>query len=146
MRKGRKGERGGEGWGGGAVWAVVRAGGAGDPAARGAAGHGWRGGGSGGDDSHGGEGAVRVAVLARVSSERQAADALAHSVPNQVEQLRLMAERRGWEVVRVFEIPGETAYVDDMAGRPLFREAVEAACRREFEALLISEFSRFSRS
>lgn len=88
---------------------------------------------------------TRAALLARVSRGTQAGE-LRHSLPNQLRMLREMAERRGWDVVREFEIPGESAFTDELAARPLFLAAVEAAERREFDVLLVSEFSRFSRS
>lgn len=88
---------------------------------------------------------MRAAILARVSNEEQAGP-MRRSVQTQVELLRGMADSRGWEVVRVYEIPGESAYADEHGARPMFEAAVEAACRREFDVLLIAEFSRFSRS
>lgn len=87
---------------------------------------------------------MKVAILARVSSEEQAGP-LRNSIATQEQLLRGMASQRGWEVVRVFEIPGESAFADDIRGRPMFEAAINAACRREFDALLVSEFSRFSR-
>lgn len=88
---------------------------------------------------------MRAAILARVSTEAQAGERRA-SLTNQEELLRQVAARHGWEVVRVFAIPGESAFSGDMASRPQFREAIEAGKRGEFEILLVSEFSRFSRN
>lgn len=83
--------------------------------------------------------------MARVSTEEQAASDR-HSMPMQVMQLREFASREGHEVVAVFEIRGESAYGDELASRPEFSAVLEAAERREFDALLVYDFSRFARS
>lgn len=91
---------------------------------------------------------LRAAIVARVSSKRQlAADAGGrHSLVSQRETLERMAARNGWEIVATFEIPGESAFRDELKARPLFARVLEAAERREFDVLLVSELSRFSRS
>lgn len=92
---------------------------------------------------------MRAAILARVSDAKQLAvggDGGRHTLAGQFETLERMAAREGWSVVRVFEIPGETAYSSEYAARPLFAAAVEAAERREFDILLVAEFSRFARN
>jgi hypothetical protein len=92
-----------------------------------------------------GPGAMRAAILARVSDERQVGEGQM-SLANQLAALQGFVASRGWLVVRVFELPGESAYVDDLRLRPLFAGVVEAAERREFDVLVVRDFTRFARS
>lgn len=87
---------------------------------------------------------MKAAILARVSSSEQATPDR-HSLPGQVTKMQAYAEAKGWEVARVFEIPGESAYTDNLLKRPEFASAIEAAERGEFTHLLIDEASRFAR-
>lgn len=87
---------------------------------------------------------MRAALLARVSTEGQAAEAR-HSLPAQLSALRLRCEREGWVVVREFVAPGETASTNDLARRPVLRELMEAAERREFDVVVFHESSRLAR-
>lgn len=87
---------------------------------------------------------MRAAILARVSSTEQATPDR-HSLPGQVDKMVRYAEAKGWKIVRIFEIPGESAYTDDIARRPEFAAALKAAEGNEFEFLLIDEISRFAR-
>ena len=88
---------------------------------------------------------MRVAILARVSTEEQAANDR-HSLPMQLGQLREMALRQGWEVVKEFCIRGESAYGDDINSRPEFVAALDFAVGGGCQAILVYDFSRFSRS
>lgn len=88
---------------------------------------------------------TRAAILSRVSTEEQAADDR-HSLPMQRRLLLERAAREGWEVVREFEIRGESAYVDEIERRPEFAAAVACAERGEFDVLMVYDFSRFARS
>lgn len=87
---------------------------------------------------------MRVALLARVSTERQAGEER-HSLPAQLRSMLDRAGREGWEVVRTFEAPGESASTRDLNKRPVLRELVEAARRREFDLVLFHESSRLAR-
>lgn len=88
---------------------------------------------------------MRVALLARVSSEDQAA-ADRHSLPAQLGAMRARCEREGWDVVREFVAPGESAFTGDLAKRPALLEAVEMAEAGGFDVLMVHESSRFARS
>ena len=88
--------------------------------------------------------AVRVALLARVSTEGQA-DAERHSMPAQLRAMRVRVEREGWVIARVFEAPGESASTRDLRKRPVLGELVEAARRGEFDLVLFHESSRLAR-
>lgn len=88
---------------------------------------------------------MRVALYARVSSDEQAgADRV--SLPAQLRVMRERCAAEGWDVVAVFEAPGESAWTSELAKRPRLLEAVEAAERGEFDVLMVHESSRFARS
>lgn len=88
---------------------------------------------------------MRVALFARVSSEEQAGPDKA-SLSAQLRVMRERCEREGWDVVRVFEAPGESAFTDDLAKRPVLLAAMEAAEAGEFDVLMCHESSRFARN
>ena len=87
----------------------------------------------------------RVALLTRVSTEAQA-EVQRHSLDYQREHMEEAAEKYGWNVVRVYEIPGESAFKWNLSERPQFRAAIEDAARREFEILMVYDLSRFARN
>ncbi len=64
----------------------------------------------------------------------------------QLDILQRYAARERMTVVKTFEIKGESAFSDNINARPEFLAAVEAAERREFDVLLVYDFSRFARS
>ena len=86
-----------------------------------------------------------AAIVTRVSTAAQAGEEH-RSLEMQLELTRAFAARAGYAVGQVFEIPGESAYVDDLALRPQFRAAIEAAERGEFGVLLVYDLSRFARN
>ena len=87
---------------------------------------------------------MRVAILTRVSTAEQAeADRL--SLDAQERAMREKCARLGWTVVSVFTAPGESAYTDDLAARPVLARALLAAERGEFDALMVYDVSRFAR-
>ena len=86
---------------------------------------------------------MRVAIYARVSSERQAEKDL--SIPAQLKALMRYAFNRKWDVV--------TEYVDEAesarsANRPAFKEMITAAKgkTKPFDVILVWKLSRFARS
>lgn len=88
---------------------------------------------------------MRAAILARVSTEEQAQEDR-HSLPMQVRLLQEYAERSSLEVVRTFEIRGESAYSDELDSRPEFMAALDFAIAGGCEVILVYDFSRFARS
>ncbi len=86
--------------------------------------------------------AKKVAIYARVSSERQDTDL---SISAQLKALRDYASRNGWIVVREFVDEAESGRTAD---RPAFREMISMARRqsRPFELILVWKYSRFARS
>lgn len=83
--------------------------------------------------------AIRVALYARYSSDRQNE----RSIADQVHVLTQAAERRGWAVVASYmdaAISGRA-----MANRPGLLNAIAAAERGEFDALLVEDEDRIAR-
>jgi len=78
---------------------------------------------------------LRVAIYARVSAPGQ------HTIAMQKRQLREYVERRGWAVAREVEEVGSGA-----KRRPKRDELLEAARRRELDAVLVWRLDRWGRS
>lgn len=80
-------------------------------------------------------GGLRAAIYARVSTVDQ------HTIPEQVRQLEELAARRGWKVVRT---------VREIASGAVKRakrdELIDAARRREIDAVLVWKLDRWGRS
>jgi len=78
---------------------------------------------------------LRVAIYARVSAPGQ------HTIAMQKRQLREYAKRRDWTIVREVEEVGSGA-----KRRPKRDELVDAARRREIDAVLVWRLDRWGRS
>jgi site-specific DNA recombinase len=85
----------------------------------------------------------KVAIYARVSSERQAEKDL--SIPAQIKALKKFTMDRGWEVISEYIDEAESART---ANRPAFQEMIEAAKKKEtpFNVILVWKLSRFARN
>ena len=85
---------------------------------------------------------MQVALYARVSTTRQAENDL--SIPDQLRQMRLWAERLGYVVVKEYVEPGASA-TDDK--RPVFQTMVADALLKPapYQAILVHSLSRFFR-
>ena len=88
-------------------------------------------------------GPMRVAIYARVSSERQAEKEL--SIPAQLKALRKHALNLGWDVVAEFVDEAESAR---SANRPAFKNMIAAAKNKvkPFDCILVWKLSRFARN
>lgn len=86
---------------------------------------------------------MRVALYARVSSERQAEKDL--SIPAQLKALRDYAAKNGWDVVQEFIDAAESART---ANRPEFQRMIALAKKKpqQFSAILVWKLSRFARN
>ena len=86
---------------------------------------------------------MRVAIYARVSSERQAEKDL--SIPTQVKALKRHALNHQWDVVAEFIDEAESART---ANRPAFKDMIAAAKSKvkPFDAILVWKLSRFARN
>lgn len=82
--------------------------------------------------------ARRVAIYARVSTVNQ-------TVENQFQELRLVAERNGWNIVTELSDNG----ISGSKGRdqrPAFDELLKRATRREFDLIMVWAIDRLGRS
>ena len=86
---------------------------------------------------------MRVAIYARVSSERQAEKEL--SIPAQLKALKRYALGRGWDVVAEYVDEAESAR---SANRPAFQDMIAASKNRvkPFDSILVWKLSRFARN
>ncbi len=86
---------------------------------------------------------IKVALYARVSSERQAEKDL--SIPAQLKALRNHALKHGWETVKEFVDEAESAR---SANRPAFQEMIAHAKQKPlpFSIILVWKLSRFARN
>jgi len=86
---------------------------------------------------------VKVALYARVSSERQAEKDL--SIAAQLKALRKHASKNDWTVCREFIDEAESA---KSANRPAFQEMIAYARKKTkpFDAILVWKYSRFTRN
>jgi len=82
--------------------------------------------------------ARRVGIYLRVSTKDQTTE-------NQLRELRLVAERAGWEVVRVFEDKGVSG-AKGRDQRPEFDALLKAAVRREVDLVAAWSVDRLGRS
>ncbi len=80
----------------------------------------------------------RVALYLRVSTDGQTTD-------NQRQALMAVGERRGWDVVKVYEDAGISG-AKGRDKRPGFDEAMKDAVRRRFDVLAIWSIDRLGRS
>jgi len=80
-------------------------------------------------------GPLRAAIYARVSTIDQ------HTIPEQVRQLEELAARRGWKIVRTVRDVASGA-----AKRAKRDELLDAARRRELDAILVWKLDRWGRS
>ena len=85
---------------------------------------------------------MKVAIYARVSSERQAEKEL--SIPAQIKAIQQYCQNKGWVIVNEFIEKGKSAKTDD---RPEFQKMIALAKRpnRPFDAIVVHKFDRFSR-
>lgn len=85
---------------------------------------------------------MKVAIYARVSSDRQAEKEL--SIPAQVKAIQQYCQGRGYIIVNEFIEKGKSAKTDD---REEFQKMIALAKRsnRPFDAILVHKFDRFSR-
>ena len=83
---------------------------------------------------------VRAAVWVRVSSDEQ-------STENQLPVLQELAARRGWAIVRTFELASESAWSGGSGGyQKALNEMLRGARRGEFQVLAIWSLDRLTRA
>src|SRR5712692_9597897 len=79
---------------------------------------------------------MRAALYVRVSTNDQNTDA-------QESELKRYAERRGWQVYRVYQDRGQSGAKQS---RPALDELMADCRRRRVDAVLVWKFDRFARS
>lgn len=86
---------------------------------------------------------MKVVIYLRVSSEQQAERQL--SIPAQRKALESYVSQRGWQIIDEYVDEAKSAKTDE---RPHFLRMIGAAQKptREFQAILVHKFDRFSRS
>ncbi|MGN6365900.1 recombinase family protein [Asticcacaulis taihuensis] len=86
--------------------------------------------------------AQRAFVYVRVSTSQQAQNDL--SIPDQKNQIRSFAEKRGWEIVDEFMEPGASARSDQ---RPVFQDMMARALAKptEVDVIVVHSMSRLFR-
>ena len=86
---------------------------------------------------------MKVAIYARVSSERQAEKEL--SIPAQIKALKKYAFDREWDVVAEFIDEAESARTGN---RPAFKKMIAASKNRvkPFDSILVWKLSKFARN
>lgn len=82
----------------------------------------------------------KAAIYARISK----ADSEVDKVENQISELRKLAKSSGYEVVAVFEDDDISAY-KGKAVRPGWAQLLRAIEKKQFEVILATEMSRFTR-
>jgi DNA invertase Pin-like site-specific DNA recombinase len=82
--------------------------------------------------------AKRAAIYVRVSTDKQ-------TVENQLRELRQIAERRGWEVVKEYQDAGISGS-KGRDGRPGLDEMLKEAQRRRFDVVMAWAIDRLGRS
>ena len=87
-------------------------------------------------------GQVRAVLYARVSNEEQVEG---YSLDAQVRAFRSLAEARDWQNCQEYLEKGKSAHVDDVAKRPVFKEAIDDALRGKYDVLVVHKIDRFSR-
>jgi len=80
----------------------------------------------------------RAAIYARVSTSGQ-------TVSNQLQELRKVAERHGWEIVHEYKDRGISG-AKGRGKRPQFDQMLKAANRREFDIIMSWSVDRLERS
>lgn len=84
---------------------------------------------------------MKVAIYARVSTDKQRER---HTIASQLRELPEHAKRQGWQVVEMFADDGFSG--ETVEGRPAFQRLLEAVERKEFEAVLVIDLDRITRS
>lgn len=86
---------------------------------------------------------IKAVAYARVSSKEQADKEL--SIPAQLEAIQNYCKQRGWNSVHEYIDAGKSAKTDE---RPEFQRMIATAKKqnRDFDAIIVHKFDRFSRS
>jgi site-specific DNA recombinase len=84
---------------------------------------------------------MRCAIYARVSTDRQRER---HTIDSQLRLLPEYAKREGWEVVHLYKDDGRSG--ETVEARPEFTQLLEDAAKKQFDAVLVIDLDRITRS
>jgi DNA invertase Pin-like site-specific DNA recombinase len=86
---------------------------------------------------------MRPAGYVRVSSQEQSEG---YSLDGQERAIRAFCASRGWAEPVLYREPGQSAWTDDIAKRPVFSAMLEAAYAGEFDVLICWKLDRWARN
>ena len=85
----------------------------------------------------------RAVAYLRVSSISQVDG---HSLDAQERLFYQLCENRGWTAIRVYREEGKSARFESIKKRPMFRQLMEDARKREFDIVVVHTLDRWSRN
>ena len=85
---------------------------------------------------------LRAALYARVSTQEQVDG---YSLKAQERAFRALTESKGWDVYQVYLEEGQSAHVDNVNKRPVFKQAIDDALAGKYDVLVVHKIDRFSR-
>ncbi len=86
---------------------------------------------------------MRAVAYLRVSSPSQIEG---YSLDAQERLFMEFCRNRGWEPVRIYREEGRSAHVEAIAKRPVFRQLLEDAAKRQFDVVVVHTLDRWSRN
>src|SRR5437762_1504122 len=85
---------------------------------------------------------MRAALYARVSTEEQVEG---YSLDAQRRAFKELCQSKSWIVAEEYIEEGKSAHTDNLAKRPLFKQAIDDALNHRFDVLVVHKIDRFSR-
>ena len=86
---------------------------------------------------------TRAVAYLRVSSLSQVDG---HSLDAQERLFNELCKNRGWEPFHIYREEGKSAHVEAIARRPVFRQLLDDAARKEFDVVVVHTLDRWSRN
>jgi site-specific DNA recombinase len=86
---------------------------------------------------------VRAVAYIRVSSLSQVEG---HSLDAQERLFRELCKNRNWEIVKIYREEGKSAHVDAINHRPMLRQLLADAAKREFDVVVVHTLDRWARN
>ena len=86
---------------------------------------------------------MKAVAYIRVSSQDQVDG---HSLDAQARLFYELCVNRGWEPVFIYREEGRSANVDSIAKRPIFRQLLDDAFRKQFDVAVVHTLDRWSRN
>ncbi|MBN1366520.1 MAG: recombinase family protein, partial [Dehalococcoidales bacterium] len=86
---------------------------------------------------------MRAVAYLRVSSLSQVEG---HSLDAQERLFYEACKHKGWEPVKVYREEGKSAHVDAIARRPVFRQLLDDAGKKQFDVVVVHTLDRWARN